>query len=128
MTSANERGAYGRGRQIKNWEKYLPLGRRVQPFPEEKVCALCESKCDVIFPIAVKLCEPCAIRVMGRGDILKRWQRKMDLTGYLCDWCGRNTYFPVLMNSRVCNKCTVKLGNQTKNNQIRVRYGARRVV
>ena len=104
------------------------MGLKVSPFKVERVCAFCESRKDVLFPVSPKLCEACVVRVFGRQDVKHRGQRKMDLRGYRCDRCGKNTYFPVIVQTRICNPCTVKLGNQTMSNEIQRKYGARRVV
>lgn len=114
-----KRGAYGHGKKVQDWESYNPLGNKMSPFPEEKVCALCESKMDVIFPIAPKMCLHCVERIRGRADVLRITKTKLDLTGYFCDKCGRLTYAPTIVNTRCCHGCTTKLGNQVRANNIR---------
>ncbi len=129
MTSREERGAYGFGRQVKNWDTYSPLGHRVTPFPEEKVCGICESKCDVVFPVAPKLCGRCAMHAIGRSDVMNKWRfGPPTLSGYHCDNCGQLTYRPLQVNTRICHPCTSRLGNQVQKNQMALMYGARRVV
>jgi hypothetical protein len=128
LPSREGRGAYGSGRKISDevFKNYNPLGYRVEPFPTEQVCAFCESKCDVIFPMSPKLCATCALRVNGRQDILKGFKRKMDLNGYHCEWCDKVTYFPIIVNTRVCHKCTQHLANMTRPRQ-NAKY-ARRII
>jgi hypothetical protein len=116
MPSRRERGEYGSANKVVNWDKYNPWGLKVRPFLEEKVCGLCQSKADVIFPMSPHLCEKCASKAVGRKDVLAIWKRKFDLSGYRCDLCGAVTYFPIILNTRVCHRCTNDLGAQTRKN------------
>lgn len=129
MPSREGRGAYGHGRKLSRevLDNYNPLGLKIVPFPEEKVCGWCQSKKEVVFPIAPRLCERCVQRINGRQDILKNFKPKIDLMGYRCDGCGTVTYMPVITNTRICNACTILLGKQVQKNQANLAYGARRV-
>jgi hypothetical protein len=118
MVSREERGAYGFTHNVQNWDKYNPLGNRVTPFPTEKMCSFCESRCDVIFPIAPKLCGRCTNRILGRKDVFVRVKPKMDLAGYKCDWCGSISFMPTQVNTRICHRCTDTLAKQTQANQL----------
>jgi hypothetical protein len=130
MPSERERGAYGVGKTLSKdvLDRYNPLGLRIQPFKEEKVCGLCESKCDVIFPVGPKLCQRCAMHAIGRTDVMNRWRGKLEINGYRCDFCGSVVYFTMRVNTRVCNKCTIRLGKVTQANQVWQRAGARHVL
>jgi hypothetical protein len=126
MPSQAERGVYGKANKVRDWNIYNPFGYRVTPFPTEKVCSFCESKKDMIFPIGPKLCGKCTERILGRTDVLRNTKGKMDLSGYRCDWCGTVTFFPTIVNTRICNGCTKKLARQTQLNMTKL--GARRVI
>jgi len=127
MTGDIERGAYGRTRKVRDWGKYNPMGLKFTPFPQEQVCAFCESKADVIFPVNPKLCGACVAKVAGRTDVMRRMTKRMDLAGYRCDRCGRTTFFPVVVNTRICHPCTAKMAQKTAHNQYLQRIGARQV-
>jgi hypothetical protein len=128
MVSKEGRGAYGHGRKITDFEHYNPLGVRLKPFPVERVCGLCEGKADVIFPVAPKLCQRCAMHAIGRTDVMNKWKGQFDISGYKCDFCGTSVYFTMRVNTRACNKCTWRLGRVTLANQSWQRAGARHVV
>lgn len=128
MVSREERGAFGTGSRIKDFSKYNPFGHKITPFLEEKVCALCESKCDVVFPMAPKLCQACSKRIWARQDVMRVAKPKLDMNGYRCDWCGGVSFFPTIINTRICHKCTNKLAKKTAENQYLMKVGARRIV
>jgi ribosomal protein S27AE len=115
MPSDEERGAYGTGGKVKNWDKYNPWGYKIKPFKEEYICPLCESKADVVFPITMDLCPRCAEKVMERKDIYWTAEKKIDVDGHFCVNCGEFSIVYYTVNTRICNKCTRRLGaNQTK--------------
>ncbi len=124
----NSRQVYGTGKKITDWKNYSPLRHKVVPFPEEYVCPLCESKADVVFPIALELCEKCKDKVIERTDIWWRTSRKkFDPQGFYCLNCGRHVPVIYLYNTRVCNRCTMRLGKNQKRYLNLTKY-ARKVV
>lgn len=127
MPSDAERGAYGEGKKIPNWELYNPLGHKITPFPEEQPCALCDSTADVLFPIKMNLCPKCAQSVIERKDIFKRFKSFTRLSGMKCDKCGEGNIQIYEVSTRICNKCTYKLGRQLKKRREAQKF-ARKVI
>ncbi|MEM4104656.1 MAG: hypothetical protein QXF80_06655 [Thermoplasmatales archaeon] len=114
MPSESERGAYGTGRKVKNWEIYNPLGVKIKKFKEESVCAICSSKADFLFPITFDACPSCAEKIMERKDVYWEATKKIDLSGHFCNICGNFSIVYYTINTRICHRCTVQLGKQQK--------------
>ncbi len=112
-----ERGKYGTGSEVKNWDKYNPRGNTIKPFKEEYICGLCDSKADVVFPVQVDLCPKCTARVRERKDVFKTISQPFyDFGGRFCVNCGETSIVYYRVNVRICHKCTLRLG---KNEIIR---------
>ncbi len=130
MTSEEEMGVYGKTRRVKDWDKYNPMKIKVIPFPEEYMCPLCEEKKEYVFPVTLELCETCAMKVMERKDCYRMYVKtKIDFEkfGLYCHACGKSVPKVHVINTRVCQKCTVKLGKEQKRYQGLLKY-ARKVI
>ncbi len=129
MTSRSEAGAYGDGgAEIKDWDKYNPLMIKTRPVPVEAVCALCETKREYIFPVTLELCYTCANKIMERKDIYRAYVGKMmDLSGLYCISC--NNWYPTIykISTRICQKCTYRLGQNQKRYHNILKY-ARKII
>ncbi len=127
MVSRAERGAYGEGTKITDWDRYNPLGVKTKPFPTETVCPLCDSKREYVFPVTLEVCYKDAERIMERTDVFRKYLgSKLVLNGQMCLVCGKNTTVIHKINTRICQKCTVKLGRNQKRYQSLLKY-ARKV-
>jgi hypothetical protein len=128
IPSRAERGAYGEGTKIQNWDTYNPLGLKTKPFPTEYICPLCEEKKEFVFPVQLQLCPKCVQKVIERKDIY--WvltKRIVDMSGNMCLNCGTNSVVTYMVNTRICQKCTTRLGKNQKRYQAMLKY-ARKVV
>lgn len=121
-------GEYGSGSKIEDWEHYNPHHLKLNKIPEEKMCGLCDSVADTIFPIVgMVLCFDCANEVKERDDIflqLKPYMRVSKAT--FCGRCGRTVNWGAAATTRICHKCTVRAG-KFETNFNKPKYG-RRVV
>lgn len=118
-------GEYGTGK-ITDWENFNPHHLKRTKFPEEQVCALCDTVADTIFPIVgMVLCLKCGSEVKERKDILLSMKPYVRLNkSTFCARCGKTVYWGVAVNTRICHKCTVKAGVFEKQH-VKPKYGRR---
>lgn len=108
-----------------------PLNIKMTQLPEEKMCGLCDTKADILFPITdVLLCLPCAEALAERTDIppvsYKLYQN-LKPEGF-CAKCGADVVIGVKANFHICHKCTEKLGKVERARRIKEVAQARKIL
>lgn len=118
---------FGDETRIRDWNKYNPWKAKMRKFPEEQPCALCDTTSEFIFPIQLDLCEKCIESVAERSDIWRtKIYKKVDFKGFRCLNCGNVVPIYYSVQTRVCRKCTTRLGKNQKRYHSQTKY-ARKV-
>ena len=122
------KGRYGEGSEVTRDQN--PLGLKLTQLPEEKMCALCHSKADVIFPITdMVLCFKHANIMAEYKDVKVVFYPYSDLRGVgHCAVCGEQVVMGVKANTHICNKCTRELGRKEQAWRIKDAAHARKPV
>lgn len=83
------------------------------PFPENFRCSICGTNADVAFPIQAKCCGTCAEKLKDYKDGFYRYSGwRLSLNGHFCEICGKVDIVYHIVNTRICHKCTIKLGKK----------------
>ena len=88
-------------------------------------CAICGTE-DYVFPSGeLKIGDRCYQKMLDNGAEIVSHRIGLSLKPYRCDVCGRKIYKYHVVQTYICNKCTIRIGQMAKEN--RLYYGARKI-